>query len=492
VERKKAQNFKRVSNSSCTQIKVEEIGKGKYYGFELEGEKEEDKLFFLEDFTIVHNCGKAPNLLDFADATMDSLSSGLNSSTGQIIFFGTGGGNNTDWEGFKEIFFRPSKYNCLEFENTWDENSLGTYCGLFIPDYWTAEGFMTDNGESLIELAKEAEIGHQEDIYIRKGDIRGLVARKMEHPLTPSEAFAISGNNIFDVISIREWRLKVEREELHTTLGNVGSFSRKDDGKLKFNINAEAVPFWDYPIQRDLGTTKSAVIIWKAPLKIEGKIPSNLYIVDVDTYRFDHSSGISVGACYVKIRSSNKVEYNQDDRIVAQYIGRPRTKDDFSKIVFELAEYYNAKIGYENDDQTLLDYAKLKRMDLSKWLEGEFQLAYDEKLKTSNSKVKRRYGMHIGSGKLNERKYTGDEYIKEWLETKRAVDDLGNIQLNLHTIYDIGLLKELESYNPEKGNFDRIAAFRISMYHGRELVYNRMETMLDEKKDNILQRAFFK
>jgi hypothetical protein len=100
--------------------------------------------------------------------------------------------------------------------------------------------------------------------------------------------------------------------------------------------------------------------------------------------------------------------------------------------------------------------------------------------------------MHIGAGKLNERKYTGDEYIKEWLETRRTVDGEGRVQLNLHTIYDIGLLKELESYNPEIGNFDRIAAFRIQRYHSRELVYQRREAIKEKKKFALSNHQCFK
>lgn len=440
------------------------------------------------DEIYVEESGKAPNLLEFTDATMDTLSDGIYSS-GQIIWFGTGGGDNTDWEGFKTIFYNPSKYNCLEFENVWDEDGRGTYCGLFIPDYWTNVGFITENGESLVELAKEYEIEFQKVEYIDKGDIRGLVARRMEHPHSPAHAFAVSSHNIFDVTSIREWRLKVERERLHTNLANVGKFVIKDDGTLKFELDNTLSPFWEYPIDKNTPNKTGAVVIWYEPLKTGGIVPAFRYIIDVDSYRYDESTGASVGACYVKIRPSENVPFNLDNRIVAQYIGRPRTKEDFCKIVFQLADYYNAKIGYENDDQTLLDYAKQKRFELHRYFEDEFQLAFDEKIATSKSGVKgRKFGMHIGSGKLNARKYTGDEYIKDWIEEVRGTDSEGRQQLNLHTIYDIGLLKELESYNPEKGNFDRIAALRIMMYHEREIVYTRRQEQVKKRQS---QHDFF-
>lgn len=438
------------------------------------------------DEIYVEESGKAPNLIEFSDATIDSLSDGLMNSTGQIIWFGTGGGDNTDWEGFKEIFYNPNKYNCLEFENVWDEGATGTYCGMFIPDYWTAVGFITPNGESLIELAKEAELEYQKNKYLTKGDGKGLVARKMEHPMCPAEAFAISSSNIFDVLTVREWRLKVEREKLHQKFATVGSFSYDSSGKLKFNVDDTGTlqPFWDYPINENTPNKKGAVVIWNPPLKEGGQVPANRYIIDVDTYRYDQSTGSSVGAAYVKILSGAKVPFNLDNRIVGQYVGRPAKKDDFCRIIFQLADYYNAKIGYENDDQTLLDYAKAKKLDLMKYFEGEFQLAFDEKIATKNSKVRRKFGMHIGDGKLSQRKYTGDEYIKDSIEEVRGTYEDGSTQTNLMTIYDIGLLKEIESYNPEKGNFDRIAALRIQAYHEREIVY-------ENRKETVKRKTFF-
>ena len=52
------------SNPLNTQIVIEPIGKGEYFGFTLKGNREEDHLFLLEDFTITHNCGRFKGLLD--------------------------------------------------------------------------------------------------------------------------------------------------------------------------------------------------------------------------------------------------------------------------------------------------------------------------------------------------------------------------------------------------------------------------------------------
>jgi hypothetical protein len=96
----------------------------------------------------------------------------------------------------------------------------------------------------------------------------------------------------------------------------------------------------------------------------------------------------------------------------------------------------------------------------------------------------------MGSGKLNERKITGDEYNKEWIEEVRSTDEDGNQILTLHTIYDIGLLKEFENYSLDK-NFDRLAALRVQRYHARELVYKKVEAMMKENKLKLSQHRCF-
>ena len=52
IKRKKITNLKNIVNKRRTGLTVKKIGKGRYYGFELEGE---DKRFFLKDFTVTHN-----------------------------------------------------------------------------------------------------------------------------------------------------------------------------------------------------------------------------------------------------------------------------------------------------------------------------------------------------------------------------------------------------------------------------------------------------
>jgi hypothetical protein len=81
----------------------------------------------------------------------------------------------------------------------------------------------------------------------------------------------------------------------------------------------------------------------------------------------------------------------------------------------------------------------------------------------NKSKVDRVYGIHM----VDKLKDAGEKYIKEWLLTVRGYNKEGEAILNLHTIYDPGLLEELILYN-RKGNFDRVMAFMMVMFQVEE------------------------
>jgi hypothetical protein len=125
------------------------------------------------------------------------------------------------------------------------------------------------------------------------------------------------------------------------------------------------------------------------------------------------------------------------------------------------------------------------------YLEPEFELAYDISIKTKNPTAGK-VGMHIAAGENNLRKKQGDKLIQEWLLRVRGVDKNGKLILNLHTIYDVGLLKELIKYK-EKGNFDRVSALRINMFYEKEFAYqNRFVKFKNKQKSKFFQKELFK
>jgi hypothetical protein len=249
--------------------------------------------------------------------------------------------------------------------------------------------------------------------------------------------------------------------DLHK-IGVAGEMYYNTKGKPDFAPNSSVRPIYKFPHRPDDDLT-GTVVIYEAPFKTqEDIIPKNLYIICHDPYaQGKAASSMSLGAAYV-IKVPNNLS-KPDDIIVASYIGRPATQDEYNRNLFMLAEYYNAKIGFENDRGEVIAYAKrFRKLHL---LQEEFEMLDKRELRSKN--VKRQYGMHM----TEQRKAQGELYIRDWLISGRGQNEDGEITLNLQKIYDPALLQELIKFN-RKGNFDRVMALMVGMYHTREL-YNK-------------------
>lgn len=435
------------------------------------------------DLILVEECGAAPNLLDFEAATKPTVEDGIY-VTGQMIYFGTGGGENQYWEGFEKMFYDPDTYGILPVYNDWDEGAKGLMCSFFVPETWNMKGATDLNGNSLFAVAQEVTEQRREDIKKSSKDSVALVKHMMERPLNPAEAFSISGSNHFPIADLQQHLNYVKVNKLHESMATIGQLVETSRG-LEFVINEDLHPIWEYPHDNVKDLTGS-LVVYERPVKIEGRVPSNLYRICNDPYAHDQSTNReSLGSMYV-IMNPNNIR-PPGDRIVACYNARPQTLDDYNRILFMTAEYYGCQIGFENDRGDVIGYAKrFKKLHL---LAPEFELAFDANIPKSG--VRRYYGMHIGSGQNNVRIGNGNLYIRDWLIKPRGKADDGVSLLNLHLIYDIGLLQELIKYK-DGGNFDRVSALRIGMYYEKEMSYKNIVAKTNTtKKSSLFDKPLF-
>lgn len=429
------------------------------------------ELIFFEE------AGSFSGLLTAWEIAMPTMKQG-SKTLGTMIAFGTGGEEGHGFESLEELFYHPEAYNCLAFENEWDAGAMGTTCGYFVPIYQNLDGFMDENGNSMIQDAKDFEEAARENKK-KANDPKALDQYTAEHPFTPQEATLQTTINVFDVTSLKEQYNRVKAHNLEKE-GTAGVLFYKAE-EVNFRPDPSVKPITKFPHRKDDNLT-GGVVIYQNPYKTkEGNIPHNLYIVCHDPYAQGKSTtNQSLGAAYVIKRPNNLSK--PDDIIVASYVGRPETQDEFNRNLFMLADYYNAKIGFENDRGELIAYAKRYRK-LHK-LQEEFEMLDKRELRSRN--VRRQYGMHM----TEQRKRQGELYIRDWLISPRSADEDGNVRLNLHEIYDVGLLQELIKFN-HKGNFDRVMAFMIGMYHTREL-YNKevTETINDMSQNEWFDRNY--
>lgn len=468
-----------------------EIGfKSEVQGVALAGDEQKargkrGKLILWEEF------GKFPKV-DLAWEIARPSVEELDIVYGLMLGFGTGGTKDANFEGLKKMFYNPLLYNLLFFDNVYSENvKEGDICAMFTPAYKSI-AYIDKNGNS--DEIKAKEVIDEVRLQAEQNTIDPTLAprKKAENPYTPEEAVLVTGKNIFISKGLEDHTKKVEILETYRTFPTMGKFE-KVGFELKFVIDNTLTPVWTFP-HKPSDDIEGAVLMYQAPYRKNGKIPDNLYKICVDTYRHADTTGDSIGSIYV-IEQANNFTPTKGDFISACFNGRPKGADGqekFNQTLFELAEYYNAEIAFENDEPgDVIGYAKRKRK--THMLAEEFELAYDENLKSSNG-TSRGFGMKMASGKEDKRKKQGDLYIKYWLYTERYTTFDGETIYNYHTIKDLGLLKEFINYNSEGGNFDRISAFRVGMYHQQEMMYNEQVPRDVTNKDSVsrfFEKALF-
>ena len=423
------------------------------------------ELVFFEE------AGSFPGLLKAWEVTMPTMRQGAK-TLGMMIAFGTGGTEGADFEAMEEIFYNPAAYDCMDYENVWDEGALGSRCGYFIPIQTNLDGFIDTNGNSI----KKEAIDYEKEMREKKkgaADAKSLDQYIAEHPFSPQEATLRVTANLFDVASLQEQYNKVKARSLQS-IGTIGRLYYGRKNTIQFKPDGDLKPIIRYPHRKDDDKT-GGVIIYEAPYKnSKDQVPHNLYVLCHDPYGQNQSAdSTSLGAAYILKRTNNISQ--PDDLIVASYVGRPHTQDEYNKNLFMLADYYNCKIGFENDRGEVIAYAKRHRK-LHR-LQEEFEMLDKKELRSKT--VKRQYGMHM----TEARKRQGEIYIRDWLNTVRSKDESGVQTLNLHKVYDLALLQELIKFN-HVGNFDRVMALMIGMYHTRELYNAEVKEILEDNSSN--------
>jgi hypothetical protein len=187
----------------------------------------------------------------------------------------------------------------------------------------------------------------------------------------------------------------------------------------------------------------------------------------------------SLGAAYVMKRINNFSK--PYDLIVAEYVARPKFQDDFNRQLFLMAQYYNARIVFENDrDGNIMSYARTNK--LINYLEEELTV-YD-----SNDAPRKKLGRNYGVSMSNlEVKKQAVQYFRDWLLAPREKNEDGEFELNLHKIYSIPLLEEILKFSYD-GNMDRHSAMLVGMLYKKELL---LKPQVEQGAKSIFDDAFF-
>lgn len=365
-----------------------------------------------------------------------------------------------------KVFYDGEAFDCITFDDVFENKGQ---IGLFIPAWMTLSEFRDELGNINKELAMKKLLKERE-VAANAKTKDALYSLLQMKPLVPSEAFLVLEGNIFPIGELKEHLAYLETNEKFKDLGNNGWMYRDDAGKAYFKVDLTLTPA-TYPTKESVDP-KSAVVIWEEPIS---NPPYGAYIIGVDPYDQDKAeNSVSYGSCFVYKRF---ISSDQTYHIpVAEYTGRPDFADDFYEQVRRLAEYYNAKVLFENQNTGIKKYFETKRCNYLLHTQPNIIKSI-----SPSSNVNRQYGIHMSKPIKDELEIMTRDWLKTELEP-------GVMQLT--KICSIPLLKELIAYDGER-NTDRVIAFMLTILQDAEMHLIRVAEKKEIKRDDFFKKQLF-
>jgi hypothetical protein len=264
--------------------------------------------------------GKFPNLKTVWQIARPSVEQD-GETYGLLIAYGTGGTEEADYTGLKDLFYEPLAYNCLPIRNIWDEGEQDRPCGFFVPQSANLKQHMDSDGNTDFIGANEAILRERELVIENASDRSSIDRHICEQPLTPAEATLNISTNIFPKRELIKHLATIRNSKGLSDLKQVGELYFNDQGVVKFEQNPKLKDLTKYRIQA--GQSRAgAVVIWEHP---PTDTPYGLYVAGCDPYDHDQTAGTSLGSIFIYKRIQTFESWY--DTVVAEYTGRPDKAD---------------------------------------------------------------------------------------------------------------------------------------------------------------------
>lgn len=198
-----------------------------------------------------------------------------------MIIWGTGGDEDSKFATLKDMFYNPKGYNCLEFDNIWDEAATSTKCGFFVPQYTNMDIrdehgtrlYMDNDGNTLYKPAIEYILAERQKV-IENATSNAAVDRYVaERPITPAEAMLEFNGNIYPKKELQEQLSLLRTNKKLQNHKQIGDLVQQPDGTIKWVIKKTG-DITHYPLKQGEDPTGS-IVIWEHPNK---ETSTGLYI----------------------------------------------------------------------------------------------------------------------------------------------------------------------------------------------------------------------
>lgn len=188
-----------------------------------------------------------------------------------IITHNTGGDNDENVKTLKDMFYRPEGYNCLEFDNIWDDTVNTKKCGFFVPQWSNVDArdengnriCMDEDGNTLTEKAKAYILEERRKVLENATSQEAIDRYVCERPCTPAEAMLSFKGNIFPKKELQTQLARIRTDKILSNAKQVGDLVFDANNQLQW-IQKKTGDVTHYPLGKDEDKTGS-IVIWEHP-----------------------------------------------------------------------------------------------------------------------------------------------------------------------------------------------------------------------------------
>lgn len=415
------------------------------------------------------------------------------------ILVGTGGSFEKG-EDAKNLFFKPSAHNFVEYTQ-----SDGRITGLFMPGTLRQDcKYKTNLGQWLLDTGRMTHIPPESELFtipmeatneskameiIMKSrdaartdpDPKAWLKEVMYYPLTVDEVFLTDSNNPFPLKQIEKHVLNLNENYTPRYVNLI----RNPDDSITWKMS-ERVPITKFPVDRDT-LTDAPCVIYEEPIP---DLPYGTYVCGIDPYNQDQASGSSpsLGSVYIMKRGYDPMGQFQNS-IVFSYTGRPRTLKEFYEICEMAIELYKALALPENEGSIIQYFIQKNKEHLL--FDSPNLTRYINPLSSTSGRQK-----GLAATTPNQKHYMKlmYEYTVERIAGNED-DPMMDDEYGVVRIPDPMLLKEMMNYRGKNsgtqrgvhdGNYDRICAFghalTLSTYMDKDFPVRGYKVHVDDEQ----------
>ena len=281
---------------------------------------------------------------------------------------GTGGDSGPALEGLREMYYNPITYDILPYRHKYTSTGDEALTGFFIPAFLVInkEGYIDSRGYTDPEKGKEYYNAQRAS---KSSDPKALVDFMAEFCYNAEEAFSLEGDNKFNKVNIAEQLTNIRAlKKCPPIETGFLEYKYKDGAHIEQNLDGFKWipnpngkikilehPLWTLPEKRD----EEGNVIWRPPERIR-----DLYVIGID--------GIDIGKSQTSDATKDPSDFcltvfrraygTSEPQFVAIYKDRPNDIRECYKIAIKLAQYYNAVINIEATRQSIIPYARERKL----------------------------------------------------------------------------------------------------------------------------------